>query len=72
MIRELSLSLERDELPFFLPILTVALERNLQTMLCCLLQPDWLWLRLFVAFWGMIYAVGIQKVFWVGSGAPVL
>lgn len=49
-IRELSLLLARDELPFFLPILTFSLERNLPTMLCCLLQPNWMWLRLFVAF----------------------
>ena len=44
--KELSLLLERDELPFFLPILTFSLERSLQTTLCCLLQPDWMWLIL--------------------------
>lgn len=32
MIRELSLLLERDELPFFLPILTFSLERNLRAI----------------------------------------
>lgn len=37
-VRELSFLLERDELPI-LPILTFALERNLQIMLCCLLLP---------------------------------
>lgn len=61
--------LERDELPFFLPILTFPLERNLQTVLCCLLLPDWMWLRLFIAFWGMIYTL---DHFWVGSEVPVL
>ena len=69
MIRELNLLLEGDELPFFLPILTFSLERNSQTMLCCLLLLDWMWFRLFVAFWEMIYA---QTSFWVGSGVPVL
>lgn len=34
MIRELSLLLERDELPFFLPILTFSLEKNLQAIVC--------------------------------------
>lgn len=36
-IREPSLLLERDELPFLL--ITFALEGNLQIMLCCLLRP---------------------------------
>lgn len=72
VIWELSLLLERDELPFFLPVLTFSPERNLQTMLCCLLLPDWMWLRLFVAFWGLICALGIQSHFRVGSGMLVL
>lgn len=72
MIRELSLLLERNELPFFLPILTFSLERNLQAMVCFLLQPNWMWLKLFVTFWGMIYAICIQEHFWVGLGVPVL